>query len=253
MVYEQILLKYSELTLPQFLSWLTTSGILAGIGKKCMGKVNELIRNRYNEGHYAFVPNKEEALTLKKVSEKNVYLEFKKLLKNHWGIDVVRTGLYLRILEQKGDVERIKEIKKQVFKNRKLAGLRLIEMVVEGVIEAGLDHLNKLKEKHNYSQEDLDNAFDDLLHTWEKITIFIRNENSVDEILSKTKELIDKKEETFFLFAKGKAIVTACSVLVQLQKEKYIIPHGYIWFISPDNQTVPPSYYCVFHSSTFLI
>ena len=68
-----------------------------------------------------------------------------------------------------------------------------------------------------------------------------------------TKEMIDRKEETFFIFAKGHAIETACAVIVQLQKDKYLLEKGYVWFAETDPDTIPPSYYCGVHSSTFLI
>ncbi|MFH1133022.1 MAG: ribonuclease P subunit p25 family protein [Nanoarchaeota archaeon] len=175
------------------------------------------------------------------------------MLHNHWGADVVRTGLYILNLEHKREIEKIKEIKQEVFHHKKLLGLRLVEMVTEGVLRAVLDHLKNLKEKNNYSQEDILREFEMLLLAWKKITIFVRNEDPIQNVVKQAKDLIDKKEETFFIFAKGNAIETAFSAIVQLQKEKYLLDKGYIWFANMDSETFPPSYYCGIHSSTFLL
>jgi hypothetical protein len=253
MAIEEILQKAIELSLPDFLKWLVASGVIAKLTKDQLEKVYTVIRNKHNEGRYGFVPDKEEAYTLKKLSDKSVYKDFKQLLKGHWGVDVVRTGLYINILEHKGgEAEKIKNIKNQIFKNKKISGLRLIEMVTEGVIRAVLDHLKNLN-KYNYSREDIQSEFESLLSEWKEITIFVKNEDSIEGILKQAKEKIDKKEETFFILAKGNAITTACSVIVQLQKDKYLIEKGYVWFSETDPDTTPASYYCGIHSSTFLL
>ena len=111
----------------------------------------------------------------------------------------------------------------------------------------------ELKEKQKYCQEDLNNEFEDLIFKWKEITIFIKNEDNIEIIKSRTKEIIDKKTETFFIFAKGKAIETAWAVNVQLQKEKYILEKGYVFFAKMNKETAPYSYYCGFHSSMFLL
>lgn len=253
MVLEEIIEKAAELTLPNFLKWLVASGILAKVGKSQLNKVNQIIRDKYNEGTYAFVPDKKEAETLKKIKDQAIYKEFKRLLPGHWGIDVVRTAIYINVLERKGNVEKIKEIKDQVFKNKKLPGIRLVEMVVVGVINPVLDRLKELKDKHNYSQDDVANDFEDLLYTWEKITIFVKNENTSEEIIKLVKEKIDKKESTFFMLAKGNAINIACEAIVTLNKEKYLLEKGYIWLAEQDPHTKPATYHCGFHSTTFLM
>jgi len=253
MVIEEIIQKASELSLPDFLKWLVGSGILAKLGAEQIKKVYELIRKKHDEGKYGFVPNKDEVYTLKKLAAKSVYKDFREILKNHWGADVVRTGLYILNLEHKKEVEKIKEVKQQVFDNKKILGLRLVEMVTEGVMRAVLDHLKNLKDKHNYSQEDILREFDELLQVWKKITIFVKNEDSIPYIVKQAKELIDKKEETFFIFARGKAIETACSSIIHLQKDKYLLDKGYVWFANMDSDTLPASYYCGVHSSAYLM
>lgn len=248
---EEIIQKAAELNLPAFLTWLVASDVLRRLGKEHIRKVYELIKNKYNEGKYAFFPDTDEVGTLKKLADRSVYSDFKKILKNHWGVDVIRTGLYITTLESRGEIERIKEIKQQVFKNKKLPGLRLIAMVTEGIIRPVLEHLKDLQ-KHKYLQDDIDNEFESLLSTWEKITIFVKNEDSAEMVIKNAKELIDKNEETFFIFAKGNSVNVACSALVQLQQDNYLLEKGYVWFAKTDPDTIPQSYYCAIHSSMYL-
>jgi hypothetical protein len=65
MVLEEIIQKAIELSLPDFLKWLVASGVLVKLGESQLKKVYELIRNKHNEGKYAFFPNKDEAYTLR--------------------------------------------------------------------------------------------------------------------------------------------------------------------------------------------
>ena len=171
----------------------------------------------------------------------------------HWGVDVVRTACYIMILEEKGDNNRVKEIKDSVFRNRKVLGLRLVEMVQNGVFIAVLDRLTTLKDKHSYSREDLENDFENVLSDWKRITIFIQNIDSKEKIKNQAKQFIDSSESTFFILAKGNSITTAQNVLVELQNERYLIEKGYIWFAKTANDTKPPTYYCGVYSSTYLM
>jgi hypothetical protein len=168
-------------------------------------------------------------------------------------VDVVRTGIYVSILEHKKETEKIKDVKDQVYKNKKLNGLRLIEMVEVGILRPVLDYLKNLKEKHNYSDEDISSEFESLLSNWKKITIFVKNEDKEEVIFNQAIKLIDNKEETFFIFAKGKAIETAQSVIVKLHNGKHLLEKDYVWFAEINNETIPPTYYCGIHSSDFLI
>lgn len=253
MVLEEIIQKASELNLPDFLKYLVSANILSKIGKEYAPKLYEIIRNKFNEKKYAFVPNKDEAETLKKLGEKSTYKRFKKLLPTHWGNDAIRTAEFIMILEQKKDIERIKEIKGQVFRNLKLPGLRLVEMVQTDVIRAALDYVEDLKSKYSYSQEDINREFENLLMRWERITIFVKSDDAIEKIKQKSIDFIERKEPTFFLFAKGSAIDNTCLVIAELIKEKYVIQNGYIWFAQMIKETTPFTYYCGFYSSNFLL
>ncbi len=239
--------------LPEFLKWLIASKYLSKIGDEGIKKVYSIIRKIHSEGKFAFFPNKEEAYTLKKLAARSWYREFKRILPGHWGVDVVRTACYIMILEEKGDNNRVKEIKESVFRNRKILGLRLIEMVQNGVFVAVLDRLTTLKDEHKYSHEDLENDFENVLADWQRITIFVQNADSKEKIKTQAMQFIDASESTFFILAKGNAIATAQSVLVELQKEDYILEKGYVWFAKTSNDTKPPTYYCGVYSSTYLL
>ena len=253
MVIEQIIQKAIELSLPDFLKWIIVSKIISKVGEKNISKVYDLIRNKYNEKKYAFFPNKEEAYTLKKLSNKSLYKDFRRVLQGHWGIDVVRTGIYILHLEHKKKPEKIKDIKEQVFRNKKLIGLRLLAMIQAGILRPVLDYLINLKDKNNYCKDDLFSEFDNILNDWKRMSIFIQNEDSLSDIIKKTKELIDNKEETIFILAKGNAMENAFNLMVQLQKDKYLIEKGYVWFANTDNETEPPTFHCSIHSSTYLM
>ncbi|MBW2994101.1 hypothetical protein KY315_01620 [Candidatus Woesearchaeota archaeon] len=252
-ILEIIIAKASELNVFELLQWLPTSGYLAKLTKDQLKKVYSIIRQKNNLGKFAFVPNAEEYYALTKLADKSVYRDFKKLLKGHWGVDVVRTGLYILSLERKGEIDQINLVKQQVFANKQVSGLRLIGMVTEGVIKPALDYLKELKEKKNFSPEDLNKAFEDLLNEWEKITIFVKSDDFVETIFKKAKNMVDQKKQTFFIFAKGKAIAVACAAIVRLQKEEYLLEKGYVWFAETDLDTTPPSYYCAAYSSLFLM
>jgi len=253
MVLEQIIQKAVELSLPEFLKWLIASGVVGKLTIPQVKKLYEILRTKHNKALFGFFPDKEEVYTLKRLVNKSIYKDFLRVLPGHWGTDVIRTACYVLILEEKKEKEKIEVIKTQVFKNKKLLGLRLVEMVQAGVIKAVLERLIMLKDKHNYENADLANEFENLLNDWRKITIFVQNEDSVEKIKDLSKKFIDKREETFFILAKGNATETAVSTIVELQKEKYLIEKGYVWFARSDHDTHPPTYYCGVHSSDFLL
>jgi hypothetical protein len=251
MLPPDIIEKAAELALPQFLNWLATKSW--NFSKEQWDKVYEIIRAKNDRKEYGFVPNREEVEALKKLAEKSAYTEFHELLPHHWGIDVVRTGLYIATLERqdRDNTERIKAINDQVFKNKKLLGLRLLEMTVVGVIDPVIDHLKTLKEKHQFAAEDLEATFESILATWKKITIFVKGDDTKDHVMTQIRQMLTLKEETFFVYASGKAKDAACFAIAELNNASALT--GYVWFSRMNPETHPPSYYCGFYSSTFLL
>lgn len=251
MLPPEIIEKAAELALPQFLPWLTSK--TWDFSKAQWDKVYEIIRAKNDRKEYGFVPNRDEVDTLKKLAERSSYTEFVGLLPHHWGADVVRTGLYIANLERqdRDNTERIKTIKDEVFKNKKMLGLRLQEMTTVGVINPVIDHLKTLKEKHHFSMEDLEAAFESLLANWTKITIFVKREHTKEQVIAQMAAMIERKEETFFVYASGKAKDAACFAIAELNVRGSFT--GYVWFSRVDPETRPPSYYCGFYSSTFLL
>lgn len=248
---EEIAKKIVEMTLPDFLNWLAATGFLANLSKDQLDKVYSLIRGKYNEGKYAFVPDKDEIYTLKKLGNRSLYKEFKRLLPGYWGVDVVRSALYVSLLEIKGDIDRIQEIRAQVFKNRKTLGIRLVEMTTIGLLDVVVVRLDELQDKQSYSKEELQNEFDEILTKWNSISIFIKNTDSLRSLYSRAEKMIDDNEPTFFVLAKGDAIKKAQKVATHLVEKKDLLGRQYDWNEFSNVKTEPPSSYIIFSYNRF--
>ena len=126
---EEIIRNITKLSFTQVMAYLAAHGITKFGGKKYQ-QLKQIIRDKYNESHFAFVPNKKEAQTLKELGKEPDYQTIIELVPKYSYHDIIRTGLLIRNYlsnPTKINKDRSKEIKTKIA--RRPNGKKLLNIV----------------------------------------------------------------------------------------------------------------------------
>jgi len=126
---DQLISQIKDLELPAALAVLIGQKVL-NLSQKGMEKIKQLIKDKQNEGKYAFVPDKEEANKLSQFCGNPEYQQIHQLIPNYWGNNLLLTGLLIRDYQEEGgkkNNQRIALIKKQIWQRPN--GKHLIKVV----------------------------------------------------------------------------------------------------------------------------
>ena len=89
----QIISEIIDLPLKEALAYLTTHKITNYLSKG-YDQVKKIIKDKHNEGKYAFVPNKDEVLFLEQAEKNPDYQQIRILVPKYKYIDLIRKGYY---------------------------------------------------------------------------------------------------------------------------------------------------------------
>jgi hypothetical protein len=224
---ELILIYIKDLPLKEALVYLVSRGII-DFSKTGYQKIKKIIRDKQNEGKYAFVPNPDEAISLQKSSKNPRYKEISLLVPKYKHLGLIMTGFLLlkynnKIINNIDSVKnnsRVAEIKRQIL-SRPGGGslLKIAKFPSTEFFSVVLAYLHKLK-INGYPEEHLEEEFNDLVNSWQTSSKYVKNEETKEIIISFCKDKIKKDYNRFFLLGMyEKPIETIEEALKELNKE----------------------------------
>ncbi len=235
---EQILLEIKNLPLSAALVYLVSKGI--DFAQKGYDELKKTIIDKQHEKKYLFVPIREEALKLKKLSGDAKYKELELLVPNYKYLDLIRTGLlikdYSNNFSREND-ERIKEIKFDIIKNP--GGKRLLKIVnLSSTIffSSIIKYLHNLK-VNDYPENHIQEEFEELVDDWENSSLFVEKTDEIDKIKIFCHKQKEENNDRFFILAtKERAISLVEESLKDLEQEKFFAENFYNYKVFKDGE-----------------
>lgn len=218
-----------NLPIKETLTYLSIKGV-CDYSKEGFDKIKKIIQDKYNEGKYAFVPDKEQANLLKNFSSNPVYSEISRLIPGYKYIDLIRTGLLLkRYNDNLSQInhQKIIEIKSKLkgrpngWKLLKIANL--VNTPQFGII---LQHLQVLK-LNGYSEKNLEEKFDEMVTDWENSSKLVEKEEGEDDIKKFCEKQISQDKNQFFILGMKSAATIVEKTINDLISEKYFKNNKY--------------------------
>lgn len=233
---DQIILEIKDLPLSAILFYLASKGI-DFVQEEC-GKLKKIVVDKQNEKKYLFVPIREEALKLKRLSGHPKYKELELLVPNYKYLDLIRTGLliddYGRNFSKEND-DRIKQIKFDIIKNPR--GKRLLKIVnLPSTIffSSIVRYLHKLK-VNNYPENHIQEEFEEFVDDWRESSLFVEKTDEVDKIKIFCHKQKERDNDRFFILAtKDRAISIVEESLKDLKKENFFFENFYKYDVFKD-------------------
>lgn len=220
----ELIQKISSIGIKDLLTFLYT----AKLTKETVEYVKKRVRELWNQSKYGFTPNAEEATVIYKISQREAYKRLKECIGSHWSLPLIRLGLYISDLNDEGRRKLIAKIKEDIYKKYGSKGLKIANMATTGAILSVIEYLSKLKIEENLNQTDLAIKFDtEIIEKWDKITFFVKTEDSEKEIYKKIVGMINKKILIFFVFAYGTASTKPMTIVSKLNNNRIISKKNY--------------------------
>lgn len=220
----ELIQKISSMDLRDLLTFLYT----VKLSKETIEYIRKRIRELWNQSKYGFTPNAEEAAAIYKIGQKEAYKRLKHCIGFHWSLRLIRLGLYISDLNDEGQRKLIKKTKEDIYKKYGSKGIKITNMATTGAILDVIEYLSKLKIEDNLNRTDLTIKFDtEIIEKWDKITFFVKTEDSEKEISKKIVAMMNQRLLIFFVFAYGAASTKSMKIISKLNNNKTISNKNY--------------------------
>ena len=208
--------------------------------------ISEPVKNKIKEvwlkQEYGVTISVEESESLKKISENDFYLLFKKYLGTHWSLNLIKVGIYISELNEEGKRERAKQLYDESFKKYGRKGQRIIQLASTGVLVPVMKYIVDLKLDRGANLIVLNREFDKILDEWEQISIPVHRDSSEEAINDEIQEKISTGYPIFFVYASGSASKIAQLTLAKM-RNKNIFDNRYLMF--PKIKVINAIEYCL--------
>ena len=229
----------NKLSFRELLSYV----LLAKLSGQLLDYAKKRIKETWDKKQYGFSPSKDEAIILKRISRADVYERLKFCLGQHWSLSLIKVGIYISDLNIEGQQELVEKINEDIFKKYGKRGKRIMELGSTGVIRNIIEYISDLKIRKNYNRDDLIREFENILEDWNRITIFVKSNDTKDDIVNNLKKQIEFKYNLFFVFAFGSASVIAYNAIAQANNEGIISEGKYMFSTRPSISKVGKEVY----------
>jgi len=199
----------------KFLSELTI-----GVGKGLTDAIKAKIKKAWLKKEYGVTIQVEEADALKKISENEFYILFKKYLGGHWSVNLVKVGIYISQLQEEGKKKRASELHSEAYKKYGPKGARIIHLASTGILVPIMDYIIDLKLIKDANYITLSQEFDKILDEWDKISIPVNLNETEESIKIAVINKMDTGYSIFFVYAAGGATKIAQLTLAKMNNEK---------------------------------
>lgn len=218
---------YSELltkSLPELLK-LYAAGT---IGKDALEWVKLRIKRLWEEKQYGFTPEPQIASGLQRINKSDAYKRTKECIGNNPYLNLIRLGLRIEELSEKGKIEAITKMRNSVYEKYGNDGIIILNMGSTGALMPIIQHLSNIKIENNYSQTYILDYFKKVIENWTNITIFHQTEHGKEALIEKIKHYMNAHLEIFFIFSIGTAGDQAKKAIATLNNDRTIQKKGYM-------------------------
>ena len=234
---EQIIEILRELPLADALIYIHSAFKVLDYSMKGGARIKQIIQEKQNSNKYAFVPDKQEANLLSQFQDKSVYKKIRMLVPHYRYLDVIRTGILINYYHENDKPEnriKVDRIKKQLMK--RTHGAKLLKIAVlptTPFLDSIIDELYYLKGE-GYSEENLEEYFDELVEYWETNTMLVKSSHSVDDSLHFCESKILDDVNCIIICGMISASKTVEAVLDKLQEDNFLEEHAYTYELTKD-------------------
>ena len=193
-----IIEKIENLSIDATLIYLAKSGIEKFVDG--YESIKRAIQEKFNEGKYGFVPNREEALFIQKTRNNSEYKEIILLIPKYKYLELIRTGFLIKEynrrignnIDKDKNKERVSEIKFRILSRPGGNSLlKIIKFSSTEFFSIVIKYLHNLK-MNGYPEEHLENEFIDLTEEWTKDSLFVKNDSLIEEVKGWCQNKIEK-------------------------------------------------------------
>ena len=204
-----------------------------GVGKEVTARLLERLEKAINFHRYGFSVNSEIADYLATISKKDIFVRLKDCVgSSHWALPYCRVGLLIDEFNEQGKEIDIQSIKNEAYR-KKRKSVTVINMGTTKVIKDIILYLSELKSE-DYTKEELAEEFDYIIDGWDRITVFVKKEESVSDISDKILRFMTARERLFWVFGYASAAKIGWSATSKLNNLGEFHKHSYVFF--SDNQ-----------------
>ncbi|KXS46221.1 MAG: hypothetical protein AWU58_740 [Methanohalophilus sp. T328-1] len=189
--------------------------------------IKKRVKELWSKKQYGFTPDAKTAKELQNITKSDAYRRMEECVGKTSYLNIVKLGLKIEDLSYKLGSAEIENIRKDVFNKYGKDGINILNMGNNGALLPLIQYLSDLKIKNNYSQEGMLNHFMEVIHDWERITIFHKTENGIDGLTDTIKRFMSSRQELFFVFAIGSAGDQAKKAISSLSNDDTIHEQGY--------------------------
>jgi hypothetical protein len=223
---EQIFNYIKDLSLKDALVYLVSKGVL-DFSKLSYQKIKKVIKDKQNEGRYAFVPDVEEAIYLQKSASNPNYRELFLLVPKYKYMGLIRTGFLLKEYNDKisnnidvdKNKQRVSEIKMQILSRPGGSSLlKITKFPSTEFFSVVLSYLHKLK-VNNYPDEHLEDEFNDLVNSWQSSSKFVKAGDKNEVVITFCRDKMEKEFNRFFLLGLYDNIETIEKSIKEIERE----------------------------------
>jgi len=189
----------------------------------------EKLKQKQLEGKYLFTPKPSELEELKNIENSDLYLRTEQLLGFSPLFGILRLGIFINHLkEQEGRESKILEVRERVFKKYGDGGIRVLNLASTGELSYVLKDLNIYYQNKRCDKLELCRLFEYILKRWKEITIFVKSENSQEDIERMIKLKIGEDYPYFFVFSYGSASKDAYLIVAKLTVSNFFFEKKYL-------------------------
>lgn len=195
-------------------------------------RVKELLDKR----EYGICPTPKEAERIKDISKSDIYHRLKDCVgKNHWSLPIIKIGLYINELDKKGRSDIIRRNKTDILNRYGQRGIKVMHLGDTGMIRVYISYISTLKLERNLSVSESGKILDEIIDTWDKITVFVKSDQTQKEVSAEICKRLSGRHDLFFVFSSGSAneistkTIAKLSTTGEIRKKDYTFTsHSYL-------------------------
>ncbi len=191
--------------------------------------LKQFIIDKWNEGKFAFVPSKEEAIKLKQNFDSPHYKEISEIIPNYAELDLILTGLLIKEYQDTKRDVRVGEIKRSIMQRPNARHLIKIVNLPTTPFFSVINDFLKERKKQGYSIQQLEAEFNDVVEELEKNTLFVKNEHTVEYILKFVEQRFINKTKVFFLLGMKTAAIQVEKAVSNIEENKVFETNEYAY------------------------
>ncbi|MBL7148316.1 MAG: hypothetical protein ISS82_05815 [Nanoarchaeota archaeon] len=215
-------------------------------------KIIQIIKEKLSLQKPLISISKEETRTFYEITKTQIYAEMENCLGSHWSMNLIALGLYVAQLNKDQKTELQKRVSQEVHLRYGVKGLRILEIGSTGAIINIIRYISDIKVRQNYTFIEIGKLFDKILEEWQNITIFVKSEETINNIEIKIMNFISLKKPLFFIFAYGSAVNNTISTIAKLNNDDTFRSNGYIFYANTqyigDDINKKEAYSCYFEN-----